>query len=310
MAIRVGVGNYQYEVAEGWGEWPVDGVASDVATDSQGRVYVAVRTQKPGDDATGAIVVFNRDGKHIDSWGEDIFNGCHGLWISPKDEVYHTDAGDNTVTKFTTDGQLLMTIGTKGEWGEPGMPFSSPTRAVESSGGDIYVSDGYGQNRCHKFTPDGELVFSWGEGDNVYWQEEVDNKVTGTAGTGPGQFNLPHDIAVDRNDLSYVADRENLRCQVFDPEGNYITEWNNIKWPNDAVIVDDVMYIAEGGVAAGAEGVLIMKLNGEVIGRWGEIGDRPGQWRGAPHGIWVDCFGDLYVAEVGAQQALHKFVRV
>ena len=310
MAIRVGVGNYQYEVAEGWGEWPVDGVASDVATDSQGRVYVAVRTQKPGDDATGAMVVFNRDGKHIDSWGQDVFNGCHGLWISPKDEVYHTDAGDNTVTKFTSDGQLLMTIGTKGEWGEPGMPFSSPTRAVESSGGDIYVSDGYGQNRCHKFTPDGELVFSWGEGDNVYWQEDVDNKVTGTAGTGPGQFNLPHDIAVDRNDLSYVADRENLRCQVFDPEGNYITEWNNIKLPMDAVIVDDVMYIAEGGVAAGAEGVLIMKLNGEVIGRWGEIGDRPGQWRGAPHGIWVDCFGDLYVAEVGAQQALHKFVRV
>ena len=311
MAIRVGVGDYQYEVAEDWGQWPVDGTASDVATDSQGRVYVAVRTPNSEDQKTGAMIVFDREGNHIDSWGEDIFDGCHGLWISPKDEVYHTDAGNNTITKFTTDGKLLMTIGNKGEWGEHGMPFRSPTRAVESSGGDIYVSDGYGQNRCHKFTAAGELILSWGEGDNVYWQQEVDKKMTGVAGKGPGQFNLPHDIAVDRNDLSYVADRENLRYQVFDPEGKYITEWNNIKWPNDAVIDDDdVMYIAEGGVVEGADGILMMKLNGEVIGRWGERGDRPGQWRGAPHGIWVDCFGDLYVAEVGATQALHKFIRV
>jgi DNA-binding beta-propeller fold protein YncE len=308
MSIKVGVGEYQYEVAEGWGEWPVNGVASDVATDSQGRVYVAVRTSQTAELQTGAVVVFDRDGNHLDTWGEDVFQVCHGLWISPSDEVLHADAGDNTVTKFTTGGELLMTIGTKGALGSPGEPFRSPTSAVQSSSGDIYVSDGYRQNRCHKFTITGELIFSWGEGDNVYWQEQVEGKVTGRAGVGPGEFNLPHHITVDKNDLSYVQDRSNNRCQVFDPEGNYITEWKDVRGSNDAVIdSDDVMHIAEAG---GDAGVLIVKLDGEVIGRWGERGDSPGQWKGHPHGLWIDKFGDMYVAEVGTQKAIQKFIRI
>ena len=307
MKERFGVGDYQYELVEGWGEWPLSGVASDVATDSQDRVYVAVRTAKTAESKTGAILVFDKDGKYLRSWGEDLFTSCHGLWISPADEVFHTDAADHTVTKFNTEGKVLMTLGTRDELGAPGMPFRMPTRAVGSTSGDIYVSDGYQQNRCHKFTPDGELVLSWGKGDPVYYEREVLGKVTGTPGDGPGEFNLPHDITVDRNDLSYVQDRENHRCQVFDPEGNYITEWSGIRFPNDAVIDEnDVMHIAEGS----GGGILLVKLDGEVIGRWGEKGDAPGQWTGAPHGLWLDSHGDMYVAEVGAQKALQKFARV
>ena len=307
MKERFGVGDYQYEFVEGWGEWPLSGVASDVATDSQDRVYVAVRTSQTEERKTGAILVFDKDGKYLRSWGEDLFTVCHGLWISPTDEVFHTDAGDHTVTKFNTKGDLMITIGTRNELGEPGMPFRSPTRAVLSTSGDIYVSDGYQQNRCHKFTPNGELILSWGKGDPVYYEREVLGKVTGTPGDGPGEFNLPHDITVDRNDLSYVQDRENLRCQVFDPEGNYLTEWSGIRFPNDAVIdEDDVMHIAEGN----GGGILVIKLDGEVIGRWGEKGDAPGQWTGYPHGLWLDSRGDMYVAEVGAQKALQKFARV
>ena len=306
MPTRVGVGDYQYELAEGWGDWPVDGVASDVATDSQDNVYVCVRTSQSEEKKTGVILVFDRDGKHLRSWGEDLFTICHGLWISPTDEVFHTDSGDHTVTKFNTDGEVQMTLGTRDKLGEPGMPFRSPTRAVQSTSSDIYVSDGYQQNRCHRFSPSGELLFSWGKGDPVYYQREVIGKVTGIPGSGPGDFNLPHDITVDRNDMSYVQDRENLRCQVFDPEGNYVTEWQDVRAPNDAVIDEnDVMIIAEG-----QGGVLVTKLDGTRIGRWGQKGDRPGDWRGYPHGIWLDSRGDLYIAEVGAQKALQKFVRV
>ena len=306
MPTRVGAGDYQYEVAEGWGDWPVDGVASDVATDSQDNVYVCVRTSQSEEKKTGVILVFDRDGKHLRSWGEDLFTVCHGLWISPTDEVFHTDSGNHTVTKFNTDGEVQMTLGTRDRLGEPGMPFRSPTRAVQSTSGDIYVSDGYQQNRCHRFSPSGELLFSWGRGDPVYYQREVIGKVTGTPGSGPGEFNLPHDITVDRNDMSYVQDRENLRCQVFDPEGHYVTEWQDVRGPNDAVIdEDDVMIIAEG-----MGSVLVTKLDGTRIGRWGENGSAPGQWRGAPHGLWLDSRGDLYVAEVNAKKALQKFVRV
>ena len=306
MGKQIGAGDYMYEVAEGWGEWPVDGVASDVATDSQDRVYVAVRTSQTAELKTGVILVFDRDGNYLRSWGEDLFTVCHGLWISPSDEVFHTDSGDHTVTKFDTGGNVLMTLGTRDELGEAGKPFRSPTRAVQSTSGDIYVSDGYQQNCCHRFSPGGELLRTWGKGDPVYYQREVLGEVTGTPGTGPGEFNLPHDITVDRNDLSYVQDRENLRCQVFDPEGNYLTEWKDVQAPNDAVIdEDDVMHIAEG-----MGGILIVKLDGEVLGRWGEKGDNPGDWRGAPHGLWLDSRGDMYVAEVGAKKALQKFVRV
>ena len=306
MAMRFGVGDYRYELVEGWGEWPVDGVASDVATDSQDRVYVAVRTSQTAESKTGVILVFDRCGKFLRSWGEDLFTVCHGLWIGPADEVLHADSGDHTVTKFDTDGNVLMTLGTRNEWGGPGTPFRSPTRAVQSTDGDIYVSDGYHQNRCHRFSPGGELLFSWGSGDPVYYQRVTLGNMTGTPGTGPGEFNLPHDITVDRNGLSYVQDRENHRCQIFDAEGGYLTEWRDVRGPNDAVIdEDDVMHIAEGDGS-----ILIVRLDGEVIGRWGSRGEGPGHWRGFPHGLWLDSRGDLYVAEVGAQKALQKFARV
>ena len=187
MKERFGVADYQYELVDGWGDWPLSGVASDVATDSQDRVYVGVRTSQTAEGKAGAILVFDKDGEYLRSWGEDLFTSCHGLWISPTDEVFHTDSRDHTVTKFNTEGDVLMTIGTRDELGEPGMPFRSPTRAVQSTSGDIYVSDGYQQNRCHRFTPDGELAFSWGKGDPVYYEREVLGQGNGDPRRRPGR---------------------------------------------------------------------------------------------------------------------------
>ncbi len=101
-----GSGDYRYEVVEGWGQIPQLGLASAIACDSQDRVYVFNRSPNP------AMLVFERDGKFIGSWGEDIFKAPHGIWISPDDEIYTTDTDDHTVRRFSLSGELLQTWGT------------------------------------------------------------------------------------------------------------------------------------------------------------------------------------------------------
>ena len=305
MARRVGVSGYRYEHVEGWGEFPRGGVVSDVATDSEDRVYACVRLRQGPDGNEGEMWVFDRDGRLLDRWGRDIFTVPHGLFIHD-DVLYHADAGDHTVRSFTPDGKTLMALGTEGEQGPPGEPFRSPTNATIAVSGDLYVSDGYEQNRCHCFSSAGELKRSWGSGDAVYYQMAVHGEITGKAGDGPGEFNLPHGIVTDSSGRVYVIDRENGRVQVFTAEGEYITEWDDVPGGNDAVIDGDgVMHVATG------HGPIILKtLDGEMVGSWGERGEDAGRFSGYPHGIWVDSQGDVYVAQVGAQLALDKFARV
>jgi sugar lactone lactonase YvrE len=235
------------------------------------------------------MLVFERDGRFIGSWGEDLFKAPHGIWISPDDEIYTTDTEDHTVRRFSLSGELLQTWGTVDEPGPPGQPFNQPTRAVLSQSGEMYVSDGYGQSRVHRMTLDGEAIVSWG-----------------APGAGPGEFNLPHDVTVDKNDRVYILDRGNLRCQIFNSNGEYLTEWADLRSPNDLFIdSDDVIHIAEGG-----QRITVMTLDGEIITQWGEKGEQPGQFSNSPHGIWVDSHGDVYISEVIADKRFQKFVRV
>ena len=289
MTTKVGFGNYQYQLVEGWPRLPRKGVASDVAIDSKGMAYVALREWPYPEVSGGAVLVFDTDGNLRESWGEDLYTTPHGIWISPEDEIFIVDSSDHTVRKYAPSGELLMTLGVKNQPGAPGAPFNRPTRAVLSGSGEIFVGDGYGQNRVHRFTADGELITSWG-----------------SDGTGPGQFNLPHDVTVDSENKVYVMDRENNRCQIFDVNGNYLSEWANVPGPNDAIIDDDgIMH-----VATGHEGIHLMTLDGKLIGTWGQRGDGPGQFRGFPHGIWMDSKSSVYVAEVGADSAVQKFARI
>ena len=218
MARRVGVSGYRYEHVEGWGEFPSGGVVSDVATDSEDRVYACVRLKQGPDGNEGEMWVFDRDGKLLDRWGHDIFTVPHGLFIHD-DVLYHADAGDHTVRRFTPDGKTLMVLGTPGQQGPEDEPFRSPTNATIAASGDLYVSDGYEQNRCHCFSAEGELKWSWGRGDAVYYQMEAHGEITGVVGDGPGEFNLPHGIVTDSSGQVYVMDRENSRVQVFTAEG-------------------------------------------------------------------------------------------
>jgi DNA-binding beta-propeller fold protein YncE len=283
---QVGGGNFVYEPVECWGAGPAGhelGLVSAVATDSQDRVYIFNRTPEIG------VLIFDREGNFVSSWGQDIFTSPHSIWIDADDHLYLTDTGDHTLRKCTTDGRVLQTWGTPGLPGAPGAPFNRPTWAMTGPSGALYVTDGYGQSRVHKFAPSGELLLSWGE-----------------PGSDPGQFNLPHAVWIDRNERVFVVDRENHRIQVFDSDGGYLSEWNGFERPQGIFVdADDIVYIAEARPR-----ISILTLEGVVLSEWGEAGDAPGQFKQFPHALWVDSHGDLYVGEVIGHRLFQKFARV
>ncbi len=145
-----------------------------------------------------------------------LFARAHGLHIDADDNLYCTDDGDHTVRKCSIDGKVLLTIGILNKPAPfmSGEPFHRCTHTALSPKGEIYVSDGYGNACVHKYAPDGKLIKTWGE-----------------PGTDPGQFNIVHNIATDADGFVYVADRENHRVQVFDGNGKYETQWNNLHRP-------------------------------------------------------------------------------
>ena len=281
-----GQGTHQYTVQEDWWTLPEGwefGWIPAVAVDSQDRVYVYSRSEHP-------MVVFDRDGNFIDSWGDDILKDAHGIFIDADDNIYCTERDTHVMRKFNTNGELLMTLGTPDEPGAEGEPFNQPTDFALGPDGEMYISDGYGNARVHKYSPDGELIKSWGQ-----------------PGTGPGEFDLPHCVRVDPRNRLMVADRENNRIQFFTLDGEYIEEWGDLLQPDTIYIDDDdLVYIAELG-----QRISIMTLDGEVISQWGsERGSTvPGEFLACPHGIWLDSHGDIYVGEVQADARLQKFIR-
>ena len=201
MPVILGSGEHRYRVIEDWTKlppgWNLTDVAS-VAVDSKDRIYVFNRGAHP-------MVVLDRAGNFVTSWGEGLFNRAHGLHIDADDNLYCTDDGDHTVRKCSTDGKVLLTIGIPDKPAPfmSGEPFHRCTHTALSPKGEIYVSDGYGNACVHKYTPDGKLLKTWGE-----------------PGTDPGQFNIVHNIVTDADGFVYVADRENHRVQVFDGTAN------------------------------------------------------------------------------------------
>ena len=304
MGKRLGVGDYQYEAVEDWPSIDIPGVSSDVATDSKRRVYVATRTNQDFDSYTGAILVFDENGKFLSAFGGDKLRTPHHITIGPEDEIYHTDSFDHTVRKYSTDGELLQVIGTPGQPGLPDEPFNQPTCAVRSpKSGDIFVSDGYRQSRVHRFTYEGELVLSWGKGDLNLYDEEV-FKSPATPGTGPGEFHTPHGLTVDNEERVYVQDRSNARIQIFDGDGNYLSEFGMLG-PNQSVIDENNMLHTASGTQ-----ITVSTLDGENQGAWGEPGEKPWQFLGGAHGLSIDNAGSMYVGQVGVENGLNKFARV
>ena len=291
-AVRLGGGEYSFEVDEGWAKIPdgiVLGDCAAVGVDSRDNVYAFNRGDHP-------VAVFDKDGNLLRTWGEGVFTRPHGVHVAPDDTIWLTDDGDHTVRQCTLDGRVLLTIGIPGKPSPymAGEPFHRCTHTALSPKGDVlYVSDGYGNSRVHKYTADGRLVMSWGE-----------------PGTDPGQFNIAHNICCDPDGYVFVADRENHRVQVFDGNGRYAGQWNNMHRPSGLYLEpgkEGRMYIGEIGpdMAVNIElpncgpRVSIYTHQGELLARLGHAhaGLAPGQFI-SPHGIAVDARGDIYVGEV------------
>jgi hypothetical protein len=306
--VRVGSLPFRYEAVESWPDLPEGwsfGEVVGVATDSNDRVFAFNRGEHP-------VIVFERDGRFLRSWGEGTIVRAHGIHIGPDDAVYLSDDQGHTVRKYTADGKLLMTLGVSGRGSDTGCegsdyrtikraagPFNQPTNVALGQDGSIFVTDGYGNARVHKFTAAGELVRSWGD-----------------PGTGPGQFHLPHGIAVDAESRVYVADRENSRVQIFDSDGRFLTEWTDVSRPTEVFIGrlgsgDEFVYISELGYRCGLFPGMVAPKDppGSCVSIWTTGGKRVARWGGGPnpcalgdffaaHDIWVDSHGDLYVSEV------------
>src|SRR4051794_4748647 len=291
MAI-LGEGDFRYRVEEGWGRLPDGWLLHEVAAvgvDSRDNVYVFNRGAHP-------MIVFDRDGNFLRAWGEDIFAHAHGLQMLPDDTMLCTDDGDHTVRKCTLDGKVLLTIGVPGRPSPfmSGKPFCRCTHTAVAPNGDIYVSDGYGNAQVHRFTPDGGYLSSWGK-----------------CGCLPGEFNLPHNIHCDGDGWVYVADRENHRVQVFDGNGRYETQWNNMHRPSGLFMTAGkcpLCYIGELGPHLPVNldmpnigpRVSVYDHTGALLARVQADpprGTAPGQFI-SPHGLAVDSRGDLYVGEV------------
>ena len=163
--------------------------------------------------------------------------------------------------------------------------------ALDPKSGDIYVSDGYANSSVHKYSPDGKLLFSWG-----------------SPGTDPGEFNIVHNIATDKDGYVYVADRENHRVQVFDSNGKYETQWGNLHRPCTICISEDQhVYIGELGwgmpvsrdVPNIGPRITVLNTSGERLARIGHLGYGLGVGQfAAPHGICLDSQQNIYVGEV------------
>ena len=204
----------------GWPNLPPEIVLGDVAA-------IAVDRRDQGLSVQSwrkhPMVVVRPDGSFREILGRGASSSNpHGVHIGPDDTVFCTDDGDHSVRKCTLDGQVLLTLGTPGRPAPrmDGQPFCRCCHTALAANGDIYVADGYGNARIHKFAPDGKLLFSWGE-----------------PGTEPGNFNLPHNICVDADGWVYVADRENHRIQVFDGNGRYETQINNLHRPSALMLL-------------------------------------------------------------------------
>ena len=300
-------GKIEYSVVEGWEQLPKNYIHKDVAgvaVDGEDRVYLMCRGDHP-------VVIYDRKGKFLRSWGEGDFSyRTHGIYVAPNGTIFCTDDGQHTVRQFSPEGKLLMTMGTKNTPSNSGYdgknldsithggpPFNRPTNVAIGPKGDIYITDGYGNARVHIFNSKGQLKRSWGE-----------------PGDGPGQFRLPHGIAVDAEGKVYVCDREADRIQIFSPDGEFLSEWRDTQRPTHLCFDSQGrVYVTElawhegdksyslGPITEGKTRharMTIYDRKGKVLTRWGTPqATAPGSFA-APHGLALDSKNDLYVSEV------------
>lgn len=282
------------DCSAGWG------AMSGIAIDADDRVWTLNRGATP-------VQVFDRDGTLVDSWGEGAFVMPHQIRIGPDGSIWIADAGSHVVQKFTTAGELLLTLGTSGVAGDDSTHLDGPTDVAITPAGEIFVADGYGNNRVVHFDPAGRYLTAWGR-----------------LGAARGEFSLPHAIALDSRGRLYVADRNNARVQVFDQSGRFLDEWRDLLVPWNLWITDrDELYACGSspmrwpgrlpipgvvlGVAPKDQLVMRFDPDGRMRALWtfpmpdgGE--PHPGELNWV-HAIAVDSHGHLFLGDIQGRRA-------
>jgi DNA-binding beta-propeller fold protein YncE len=263
------------------------GAPSSVAVTRQGHLIVFNRGPFP-------LLEFDRNGAFVRSMGEGRYVRPHGFRLDPQGNIWTTDVNGHTVTKMSPQGEVLQTLGAKGQAGEwndranTGL-LNEPTDLAFGAAGEVFVLQGHGRGepRVLKFDKSGTLTKSWGG-----------------QGTGPGQFDTSHSIVVDAKGLVYVADRQNRRVQIFDGDGKYIKEWKFAGLPCGLYIgPGQQMYLVSGFAGQ----ILKLDANGRTVAATGQPGKQLGEF-GEAHYMTMGPQEEIYVADT-VNAMLHKFVK-
>jgi peptidylamidoglycolate lyase len=238
----------------------------------------------------------NRTGKIINSWGADYFIMPHGLTVDKQNNIWLTDVGLHQIFKFNHEGKLLMKLGVAKTPANDSLHFNLPTDIAVADDGTFYVSDGYGNSRVVKFSATGKYIKAWG-----------------TFGIKPGQFIIPHGIAIDQNNIIYVADRQNNRIQLFDTTGNFIKELKNDKQVEElpSIAIDKanhlfaIDYDPTINKDSTAKGSTIFEFDSsqQIKNHFGATGsaNRITSWF---HDIAIDSKGNIYVGDITGLKVL------
>jgi DNA-binding beta-propeller fold protein YncE len=281
LALPLPAAESSYREVENWAQFPA-GVrkwepATGVDVDARDNVYVLHR------NPAMPVMVFDRSGKFLRGWGQGMFKTTHFLRVDGSGSVWVTDRGDMQAFQFTSDGGLLLTLGKKGLTGgnESRDTFNGMADVAVAKNGEVFVADGEGPNtRVARFSKEGRFISWWGG-----------------KGTGPGQFNMPHSIAIDAKGLVYVADRSNDRIQIFDSNGKFLKQWTSFGTPWGLSIRKNRIYVVDG---TANNCLLIADLkDGHVLQKITGLNN--------PTAVTVDSAGTIYVAEVNGAN-VKKFV--
>lgn len=309
-----------YQTVENWAKMPEGrtwGSTSAVEIDRDGRsIWVAERCGAntcAGSDLP-AILKFDPSGKLVTSFGAGLFLFPHGIHVDRDGNVWVTDAQGNKegtkghqVFKFSPEGKVLLTLGKAGVSGDGPDTLNEPCDVVTAPNGDIFVGDGHsGQNakappdtvaRIVKFSKDGKFIKAWGK-----------------LGSAPGEFRTPHGLAFDSRGRLFVADRGNVRIQIFDQEGTFLEEWKQFSRLSGIYIDrNDILYGADSESSATSNpgwkrGIRIGSArDGKVMYFVPDPETKP-TGTSAAEGVAADALGNVYGAEVGPR-ALKKYVK-
>jgi DNA-binding beta-propeller fold protein YncE len=264
------------------------GPPASAAFDSKGHLFVLTRGDR-------AFFEFDRSGAFVRAFGDHLFTRSHGLHIDRDDNLWATDVSAHVVMKLSPNGDVLLTLGTKGEAGEwnettGSRRFDQPNDVAVAANGDVFVVQGHtpgpkGDPRVLKFDAQGRFIKSWGG-----------------KGTGPGQFQVAHAIAIDREGLLWVADRENQRVEIFTADGAFVREIAYKGLPCDLDIGRRSIFMVNGFAGQ----LLKLDLRGNVLAALGRPGKDPGEF-GEAHMVAVSPKGEIYVADT-VNATLTKFV--